>query len=64
MALMIGMGISVSIEAMQYFFHRGFAETDDVMHNTLGCILGYLLVYGSGLMVKGCKTMYIHGTRR
>lgn len=53
-ALMIGMGISVSIEAMQYFFQRGFAETDDVMHNTLGCILGYslwLMVHGAWLRV-------------
>lgn len=33
--------ISVSIETMQYFLHRGFAETDDVMHNTLGCLIGY-----------------------
>jgi glycopeptide antibiotics resistance protein len=39
--LLIGCGISVSIEAMQYIFHRGFAETDDVMHNTLGCVIGY-----------------------
>ena len=42
-ALIIGAGliISISIEAMQYFFHRGFAETDDVMHNTVGCMIGY-----------------------
>ena len=40
-ALTVGMGISLSIEAMQYFFHRGVAETDDVMHNILGCVLGY-----------------------
>lgn len=40
-ALLIGCGISVSIEALQFFFHRGFAETDDVMHNTLGCVIGY-----------------------
>lgn len=46
------------MEAMQYFFHRGFAETDDVMHNTLGCILGYslwLMVHGSWCMVKGSR---------
>ena len=56
MLLAVGMGISISIEAMQYFFHRGFAETDDVMHNTIGCILGYMLVKGSRFMVKGsCK---------
>lgn len=40
-ALAVGIGISVSIEAMQYSFQRGFAETDDVMHNTLGCMIGY-----------------------
>ena len=50
--LIVGLGISVSIEALQYFFHRGFAETDDVMHNTLGCIVGYMLVKGAKLMVK------------
>lgn len=55
--LIVGMGISLSIEAMQYFFHRGFAETDDVMHNTLGCILGALMVKGSRFMVKGCKNL-------
>ena len=34
---------------------NSYAETDDVMHNTLGCILGYILVKGSGLMVKTSK---------
>ena len=29
------------IEAMQYFYNRGFAETDDVMHNTIGCLMGF-----------------------
>ena len=36
-----GLGISISIETLQYFFHLGFAELDDVMHNTIGCILGF-----------------------
>ena len=57
LALMVGMGISVSIEAMQFFFHRGFAETDDVMHNTVGCIVGALMVKGAWLMVKGCQKL-------
>ena len=39
--LMIGCGISVAIESLQFFMMRGFAEVDDVMHNTLGCLLGY-----------------------
>lgn len=40
-AILIGCGISVSIEALQFSFHRGFAETDDVIHNTLGCAIGF-----------------------
>ena len=40
-ALLIECGISVTIEALQFFLMRGFSEFDDVMHNTLGCLLGY-----------------------
>ena len=52
-ALLIGCGISVTIESLQFIFMRGFSELDDVMHNTVGCLLGYILVKGSRLMVKG-----------
>jgi len=48
--LLIGCSISVTIEALQFCFMRGFSEVDDVMHNTIGCILGYslwLMVHGS-----------------
>ena len=41
MVLLIGGGVSVAIEAMQFVLKRGFAETDDVMHNTAGCMIGY-----------------------
>lgn len=40
-AFLLGLCISVSIEALQYFTHRGFSEFDDVFHNTLGCVIGY-----------------------
>lgn len=43
---LMGCGISVTIEALQFFFMRGFSEVDDVMHNTFGCIAGYILVQG------------------
>ena len=39
--LLIGSGISAVIETLQYFLHRGFSEVDDLMHNTLGCIIGF-----------------------
>jgi len=41
MVAIIGCGISVTIEALQFFFLRGFSEVDDVIHNTLGCLIGY-----------------------
>lgn len=52
-ALLIGCGISVTIESLQFFLMRGFSEVDDVIHNTVGCIVGYILVKGSRFMVKG-----------
>ena len=51
-ALMTGLAISVTIEALQFFLMRGFSEVDDVMHNTLGCILGYILVKGARIKIK------------
>jgi glycopeptide antibiotics resistance protein len=39
-----GLLISISIEALQYFLKRGLSELDDVFHNTLGCLIGFLMV--------------------
>lgn len=39
--LLIGGGLSVFIELLQFVFKKGFCETDDVIHNVLGCIIGY-----------------------
>lgn len=42
----IGLGclISISIELLQFILKRGFSEVDDVIHNSLGCIFGFLFV--------------------
>ena len=56
MVAIIGCGISVTIETLQFFLMRGFSEVDDVMHNTIGCILGYslwLMVHGAWLRIHG-----------
>jgi len=53
-ALLIGCSVSITIETLQFCFMKGFSEVDDVMHNTLGCILGYSLwfmVHGLWLRV-------------
>ena len=44
--VLAGMGISVGIELLQWLFRKGFVDVDDVIHNTLGCVLGYLLYLG------------------
>ena len=40
-ATKIGCGLSVLIEMSQLVFRRGFSEVDDVIHNTIGCMIGY-----------------------
>lgn len=58
-ALIIGLAISVTIEALQFFFSLGVSEFDDVFHNTLGCMIGYgifRLVY-SVITIKVIKVI-------
>jgi glycopeptide antibiotics resistance protein len=50
-AVLAGMGVSMGIELLQWFFMKGFADVDDVIHNTLGCVIGYLLYLGMRRMV-------------
>lgn len=40
-ALLMGCGLSVAIELLQLVFQKGFCETDDVIHNVAGCLIGY-----------------------
>ena len=42
----IGCCLSITIEALQYIFSIGLCEFDDIFHNTLGCIIGYLYCIG------------------
>ena len=39
--LIIGSSISVIVETLQFLLKKGFSEVDDVIHNTLGCLIGY-----------------------
>jgi glycopeptide antibiotics resistance protein len=40
-ALAIGAMLSVFIEILQLISRRGLCEVDDVMHNVVGCMIGY-----------------------
>ena len=55
-ALLIGVGISVSIEVLQFVTGKGFSEFDDVMHNTLGCMIGFGLYLGLTFLIKRVST--------
>ena len=41
--LLLGFSLSVTIELLQLLFKRGICEIDDIMHNTIGCLLGLLM---------------------
>ena len=50
---LIGLCLSLTTETLQYIFALGLCETDDVIHNTLGCIIGYWYLRGiNKLMTK------------
>ena len=42
-AIVSGFAMSVGIESLQLIFKKGYAEVDDLMHNTLGCFIGCTL---------------------
>lgn len=39
-AILFGLLLSAGIEFSQFYFHLGRAEVDDVICNTLGCVIG------------------------
>ncbi|MGN1402811.1 MAG: VanZ family protein [Ruminococcus sp.] len=41
--LLIALCLSVFIEVTQYFTGRGLCEFDDVFHNTIGAVAGYVI---------------------
>lgn len=52
--LLIGLCLSMLIELLQLVLKRGLTEVDDVVHNVLGCMIGYWVFVGCGKMVTSC----------
>ena len=50
--LFMCIGLSLVTEILQLVMHRGLCETDDVIHNTLGGVIGYFSFVG---VIKGIK---------
>ena len=44
--LATGVICSLLIEVLQYFFKRGYFEFDDILHNTLGVLIGLVFYKG------------------
>lgn len=42
-AFLLGAAVSAAIEVSQLVFRRGLFEWDDMLHNGLGCMLGFML---------------------
>jgi uncharacterized membrane protein len=52
-----GLALSVTIELVQLASRRGVCNIDDVIHNALGCAIGYLLIrscYLNVCMLRWC----------
>lgn len=43
--LTVGLILSATIEILQFLLCKGLCEIDDLIHNVLGCMLGYGLCY-------------------
>jgi glycopeptide antibiotics resistance protein len=41
--LLIGFVLSITIEALQFFYNKGYSEFSDVINNVLGCVVGFYL---------------------
>ena len=50
--LLFGCGVSVFIELLQLTFKRGLCETDDVIHNVIGCMIGYFIYRLSSRLLR------------
>ncbi len=50
--LLSGLSLSLLMELLQFIFKRGLCEIDDVIHNLLGCIVGFALYKLSIRVIK------------
>lgn len=55
--VIVGGGISMIIELAQLLTRRGICNIDDVIHNTIGCCIGYTVLR---IMIRGAKVYYAH----
>lgn len=54
-APIFGFALSVFIELLQLLFRRGCSDVDDVIHNTIGCLIGCCLYWAIAGIAKRIK---------
>lgn len=52
--LLAGFLFSAMIESMQYFTHRGVFETDDLITNFIGTLIGFVMCIPVKLILDAC----------
>lgn len=50
--LLAGLALSFSIELLQFILKRGLCETDDLIHNVLGCMVGFAIFRLSSRLIN------------
>ncbi|MBR4027500.1 MAG: VanZ family protein [Lachnospiraceae bacterium] len=60
---MLSFVTSLTIEVLQLFMKKGLFEFDDIFHNTLGGVLGYVIYLCGSISIYGIKT-YINLLRK
>ena len=56
--LLSGFMLSVGIELTQLLTHRGLFEYDDILHNTLGTVIGIALFYVAAKIISSFEKKY------
>lgn len=51
-ALLIGLMLSLAIECSQYYWKRGVFDVDDLFNNSLGAVIGAMVVTLLGKIIK------------
>lgn len=52
---LLGFCLSIGIELLQMLFKKGSFEIDDIIHNTIGCLLGFAAWKGFEKMLETIK---------
>lgn len=60
-AILIGGATSVAIELLQLLTRTGTCETDDVICNTFGCVIGALIALAFKYFIKNVKKSTVKG---